>query len=195
MLGRGRPAYLELTNCRRFLVDDLPASLTAKAHHASRQLGAPLEVVDARLADKPAADAVNASAETKTKVYACVVWCDRDLTPNDVAACDRTDLAVFQKTPVRVMHSRSLATREKKVHRLSLRPLNKRFAVLTIVTSAGMYIKEFVHGDLGRTSPSLSSLLQANTDILQLDVLDVLDGDDDDGLEAVKGLTGASAAP
>ena len=73
------------------------------------------------------------------------------------------------------MHSRSLAVREKRVHALSLRRLNGRFAVLTIVTSAGMYIKEFVHGDLGRTEPSLASMLGAHADILQLDVLDVED--------------------
>ena len=30
--------------------------------------------------------------------------------------------------------------------------------------------KEFVHGDLGRTQPNLSSILGAPTDILQLDV-------------------------
>ena len=35
------------------------------------------------------------------------------------------------------------------------------------------YIKEFVHGDLGRTRPSLGSLLQSDADILQLDVTHV----------------------
>eukprot|EP00898_Chlorokybus_atmophyticus_P000072 jgi/Chlat1/1065/Chrsp110S01562 len=40
---------------------------------------------------------------------------------------------------------------------------------------AGTYIKEFVHGDLGRTHPNLGSLLGGNveTDILQLDVTDI----------------------
>ena len=31
-------------------------------------------------------------------------------------------------------------------------------------------MKEFVHGDLGRTVPNISSLLQCPSDILQLDV-------------------------
>ena len=38
---------------------------------------------------------------------------------------------------------------------------------------AGTYIKEFVHGDFGRTEPSLCSLLDCECDILQLDVRDV----------------------
>ena len=82
---------------------------------------------------------------------------------------------VQQKTPVRVMHSRSLATREKRVLRLKLTMTNPRFGVLELDTSAGMYIKEFVHGDLGRTEPSLASLAGCDADILQLDVLDVHD--------------------
>ena len=40
---------------------------------------------------------------------------------------------------------------------------------------AGTYIKEFVHGDSGRTSPSLGSLLGCRdpAEILELDVLDI----------------------
>lgn len=32
------------------------------------------------------------------------------------------------------------------------------------------YIKEFVHGDFGRTKPNLGNFLNSETDILQLDV-------------------------
>lgn len=32
------------------------------------------------------------------------------------------------------------------------------------------YVKEFVHGDFGRTKPNLGNLLNSETDILQLDV-------------------------
>ena len=41
------------------------------------------------------------------------------------------------------MHSRSLATREKRVLRLKLELVNPRFGVLELDTSAGMYIKEY----------------------------------------------------
>ena len=32
------------------------------------------------------------------------------------------------------------------------------------------YIKEFVHGDFGRTQPNLGSIMEKETDILELDV-------------------------
>ena len=37
-------------------------------------------------------------------------------------------------------------------------------------TSTDSYIKEFVHGDFGRTKPNLCELLRTDTDILELDV-------------------------
>lgn len=39
-----------------------------------------------------------------------------------------------------------------------------------MVSSAGTYIKEFIHGDLGRTLPNIGSFLKTKADILQLDV-------------------------
>ena len=45
--------------------------------------------------------------------------------------------------------------------------------VLELTTQAGTYIKEFVHSDGGRTTPSLGSLLGCTAEILQLDVTDV----------------------
>ena len=44
-----------------------------------------------------------------------------------------------------------------------------------MLASAGTYIKEFVHGDLGRTVPSIGSILETEADILQLDVTNVYD--------------------
>lgn len=45
--------------------------------------------------------------------------------------------------------------------------------ILELTTQAGTYIKEFVHSDNGRTSPSLGSLVDCTADILQLDVTEV----------------------
>jgi len=46
---------------------------------------------------------------------------------------------------------------------------------LHVIASAGTYIKELVHGDLGRTTPSIGELLKTEADILQLDVANVFD--------------------
>ena len=61
-------------------------------------------------------------------------------------------------------------TRDKTVHALSVERLNAHWMIIRLTTSAGMYVKEFVHGDFGRTVPSVGSLLNCRADIIQLDV-------------------------
>lgn len=63
-----------------------------------------------------------------------------------------------------------MLNRTRFIYQLSAVALNEHYFVLSLVTSAGTYVKEFVHGDLGRTVPSISSILGAHADILQLDV-------------------------
>lgn len=47
------------------------------------------------------------------------------------------------------------------------------FSVPFLMPQAGAYVKEFCHGDLGRTHPNLGTLLGCRTEILQLDVVAV----------------------
>lgn len=51
--------------------------------------------------------------------------------------------------------------------------INEHFLVVFVLSSAGMYIKEFVHGDLDRTRPNLGTIMCYNqsADIVQLDVV------------------------
>ena len=63
--------------------------------------------------------------------------------------------------------------RERTVLAMKATVVNRRFLKLTLTTQAGTYVKEFVHGDLGRTRPNLGSLLGCRADILQLDVDEV----------------------
>eukprot|EP00352_Strombidinopsis_acuminata_P001681 CAMPEP_0176392512 /NCGR_PEP_ID=MMETSP0126-20121128/40930_1 /TAXON_ID=141414 ORGANISM="Strombidinopsis acuminatum, Strain SPMC142" /NCGR_SAMPLE_ID=MMETSP0126 /ASSEMBLY_ACC=CAM_ASM_000229 /LENGTH=107 /DNA_ID=CAMNT_0017763359 /DNA_START=107 /DNA_END=433 /DNA_ORIENTATION=- len=85
------------------------------------------------------------------------------------------NIHIDQKTPIRVLHRRSLIIRPKKAYKLKAEYINSHYFILHVLSSAGTYIKELVHGDLGRTVPSIGSLLNSETDILQLDVTNVYD--------------------
>ena len=61
------------------------------------------------------------------------------------------------------------------VYALQARLLNPHFFELHVLASAGTYIKEFVHGDLGRTVPNVGQILGTESDILQLDVTNVFE--------------------
>lgn len=56
---------------------------------------------------------------------------------------------------------------------MAVQPIDPRKFRLDVVSSAGSYIKELVHGDFGRTQPNLITLLGLETDILALDVEEV----------------------
>jgi tRNA pseudouridine synthase 10 len=94
------------------------------------------------------------------------------------------NLELSQRTPLRVLHRRSNSTRIRHVHSINAVRINSTFLELKLETSAGTYVKEFVHGDFGRTSPSMRTLIAdawlkitgaspaapIRADIIQLDV-------------------------
>jgi tRNA pseudouridine synthase 10 len=45
--------------------------------------------------------------------------------------------------------------------------------VLDIVTQAGTYVKELVHGEFKRTTPSISEMIGKEIDIIALDVMNI----------------------
>jgi tRNA pseudouridine synthase 10 len=107
-----------------------------------------------------------------------VVWSQAKLTPEAVAKLDAiSDLTIQQKTPVRVLHRRTLMTRPKIIHAAKCEVLNDHYMLLRLTTSAGTYVKEFVHGDRGRTLPNVSTILECDADILQLDVESLMDAE------------------
>ena len=52
---------------------------------------------------------------------------------------------------------------------------NGETAEIRVTAEAGTYVKELVHGDHGRTEPSLAGALGVACEVVELDVLDVLD--------------------
>lgn len=78
---------------------------------------------------------------------------------------------VKQKTPIRVLHRRTQMVRSKFIYAIKATRISDTYLVVYILASAGTYIKEFIHGDLHRTTPNLCSLLATDVDIFQLDVM------------------------
>ena len=85
---------------------------------------------------------------------------------------------LFQRTPERVAHRRADLIRKRTVFETSqpvieTMPDGVLEVEFTLRCESGTYVKETVHGDGGRTQPSLSSLIKAKCDVLWLDVGDI----------------------
>ncbi|KAJ8707563.1 hypothetical protein PYW08_010815 [Mythimna loreyi] len=85
---------------------------------------------------------------------------------------DAARVLLQQRTPVRVLHRRPLLTRARRILELSASPVpgHPALLVVRVRTEAGTYVKEWAHGELGRTRPRLGDALGARADILALDV-------------------------
>jgi tRNA pseudouridine synthase 10 len=81
--------------------------------------------------------------------------------------------SIDQRTPARVSHRRADKHRERKVLSADLVESSGRSARIIIRGDSGLYIKELISGDGGRTEPSLARILGIDAVVVELDVLDV----------------------
>jgi tRNA U54 and U55 pseudouridine synthase Pus10 len=173
MLGAGRPYAIELCSPKK-----CPVRMEPKIPGLERASNENTSDVESKLlywnrnGDK---ETLEVDTEQKKKTYCCVCYTSQPITPVLLRQKldSKTDMQILQNTPLRVLHRRTVMERPKIIHEMKTKWLNQRSFMLTLVTSSGTYVKEFVHGDLGRTNPSVGQLLGCESDILQLDVLHV----------------------
>ncbi|MCS7122991.1 MAG: tRNA pseudouridine(54/55) synthase Pus10, partial [Candidatus Aenigmarchaeota archaeon] len=80
---------------------------------------------------------------------------------------------INQLTPLRVIHRRADKLRKKRVKKISYRLISKKKLELKILAEHGLYIKELIHGDNNRTSPSVSEILNNKVKKILLDVIKI----------------------
>jgi len=77
---------------------------------------------------------------------------------------------IHQQTPTRALRSRPDKRREREVRSISWRSVDERTVEIMVRTQAGLYVKELVSGDDGRTSPSVAEVLGVAAECAELDV-------------------------
>ena len=84
-------------------------------------------------------------------------------------------ISIAQRTPQRVSHRRADLVRDRTVEKLEAELCSPTEAVFDVTAEAGTYIKEFVHGDDGRTVPNIAEKLGVKCKVETLDVLQIID--------------------
>ena len=80
---------------------------------------------------------------------------------------------IEQQTPIRVLRRRSDKIRKRVVKDLKYKLLGKKKVEFIIKAQAGLYIKELITGDEGRTKPSIAEILQNIPRKIELDVIKI----------------------
>lgn len=117
--------------------------------------------------------------ESTQKEYRVLIEFEKKITAKDLHKLKEklTNLKISQRTPIRVMHRRADLTRERYIYDVNIKKLKPKKAEMKIRCQGGLYVKELVTGDEGRTTPSVSEILKNKAKPITLDVLNVIMGD------------------
>jgi len=168
MLESGRPFVIEVDDPRVRDVD--VAQLERDVNDFA---DGKVEVEGLRLATHDMVERVKELDASKT--YRMDVEFDEPVAEADLqAALDELEgTTVHQETPQRVAHRRADLTRTREVYAASGDRVDEAHADIRIHGAGGLYVKELISSDEGRTEPSLSGLLGVDAVVTALDVVDV----------------------
>ncbi|WP_081927073.1 tRNA pseudouridine(54/55) synthase Pus10 [Halobellus rufus] len=173
MLGTGRPFVIEVMEPRRRRIDveRLEGDINAFAEGRA-------EVEGLRLADYEMVERVKKLDASKR--YRAEVQFGSPVDGDAFAeALDELEGATIEQyTPHRVDHRRASLTRTRAVYEASGELDDDTHATVEIHGAGGLYIKELVSGDEGRTEPSLAGLLGIDAEVTALDVVGVYGEDE-----------------
>ncbi len=168
MLGRGRPFVLEIKEPRRRTLD-----LKVLEREINERARGKIEVEGLRFVDRKAVEVIK-GMESKRKAYRAQVEFGRPVTQQELNdALQKLIGEIQQRTPQRVSHRRADLVRIRRVFEIQGRMTGEREAIVELITEGGLYVKELISGDEGRTRPSLAELLGTQAQVTELDVLDV----------------------
>lgn len=165
MLGTGRPFVLEVIEPRKRFVDlkELEEAINSQKWVAVRDL----EYTDAEKVRE-------VKTERHRKTYrAKVVFEEKVERERLIEALESLKGEIRQRTPTRVSHRRADRVRVRRLYDARLIHHTGRVAVVEFEAEAGLYIKELVSGDNGRTRPSLAEKVGVNARVDRLDVIAV----------------------
>ncbi len=170
MLGNGRPFVIEVTKPKKRFLD--LAALERTINNCSK---GKIEVMNLRNANRDDVRRLK-KAESSRKEYRVTIKFKDDLKDTDLVLLEEalTNTLIKQRTPLRVLHRRADLTRERYIYEVKVKRCSSKKAEMDILCQGGLYIKELVTGDEGRTACNVSGLLGNEAKPIQLDVLRVI---------------------
>ncbi len=170
MLGTGRPFIVEVSKPKKRSVNLKLIKETINAGGIDK-----VEVSDLYFASKDDVRHLK-KGESAQKEYQLLAEFVKDLTDEDLSILEEklSGTMIKQQTPLRVVHRRADIVRERYIYKLEVKKVTLKKALLYIKCQGGLYVKELVSGDEGRTVPNVSALLDNSAKTLKLDVLNVI---------------------
>ncbi len=166
MLGDGRPFVVEAKKPHIRSID--LNSLESRINHTSN---GKIEVLELKFVESE--DVEQLKSMKADKMYRFKI--EHNTTEEKLkSSLDILSGALIkQKTPTRVLHRRADLERVRLIHFAELESFDTNNAVIKVHCEGGLYVKELVSGDGGRTVPSIASLTGSEAKIIELEVIKV----------------------
>ena len=166
MLGSGRPFVMEVEAPMKRSID-----LVALEEEINRSADGRVAVHLTGWADRKMVQSLK--SDKAHKKYRILVEIDGPVASDEFrAALDQLKgVTIRQRTPIRVSHRRADKVRERQVLDIGCTGTQDDRYWVEVVGEAGLYIKELVSGDSGRTQPSLAQILGRTASVVSLDVV------------------------
>ena len=170
MLGEGRPFIIEVSSPKIRTLD--LKRLEKKINNANK---GKIEVNNLRFAEAGEIEIIKRAKFNKT--YEAIVALERKVTSDDVRLINSINeckkFVIHQRTPTRVLDRRVDIVRKKRIIAVDAKKIDDKHIRLFIKAESGTYIKEFINGDNGRTTPSISEMIGTRARCVELNVLKV----------------------
>ena len=170
MLGSGRPFVIEVSKPKKRFLDLKKVEAAVNANAVGK-----VEVSGLRFSSKYVVRRLKAG-ESAQKEYRVFIDFESEVSEEDLRLLEEklSGILIKQQTPLRVLHRRADLIREKYIYEVKVKRVSLKRAEMKIRCQGGLYVKELVSGDEGRTVPSVSELLEKRAKPLKLDVLKVI---------------------
>ncbi len=168
MLGNGRPFIIEIDHPIKRNVD-----LKTIENEINETFHDKIEVRLLKYVSRK--DVSNLKERRSRKKYILKISFEENIDPEKVSEIlsQFQGKVIYQRTPLRVIKRRADKVRERKIHSIKILEIKEREVTVEIVTDPGLYVKEFVHGDQGRTRPNLAEMFGGKIKIESLDVVEI----------------------
>lgn len=167
MLGSGRPFVLEIKEPKIRKLD-----LQGLEDEINRINEGKTSYHNLHVCERRRKAEIKQSSPDTYKVYNALVKCDGAFDKDKLDELTKLN-EIHQQTPLRVLRRRADKVRIKHVLDLSYEIIDDRTFNMRIKTEGGLYIKELISGDEGRSHPNVSEILGVNAICEQLDVIEV----------------------
>ena len=167
MLGDGRPFVMEVKHPFKRDIDLKFLRRLINSHSDGK-----IEVNDLKFTDRERIASIKNSSTESYKIYRAIATFENGVTSEDIHKIEKLH-TINQRTPVRVERRRADLVRIRTIDNIEVERIDSKNLKLTIKCQGGLYIKELISGDDGRTVPSISSITANKAICSQLDVIKV----------------------